>query len=151
MTDLNADGAGVTYGVGLVPGTQNLTRVGYAGWTLAAIVDNPSEFPEPHQVTLWGGWVPTDLDETPPATEVDGFCYPSPSVGDPNPGRLLVTAAEGDALIFGDFMYFGRTDEFTSTNLMWGPGNYFFMVYAGKGELSGQRLSPATVALVAVR
>jgi len=108
------------FAVGGVPGTQNMVKVSFAGWTMVVIVDDPTAFPDPHQVTLYRGWIPPETSESAPATEVTDFCYPDEN----EEGRLLVTAVEGDATIFGDYLLFGRETAWQNKNVMWGARNY---------------------------
>ncbi len=108
------------FGVGRVPGTQTRNLVNFAGWTMVVIVDDPVVYPDPHQVTFYRGWTPPATTESAPATAVEDFCYPS----DDEEGRLLFTAVEGDATIFGDYLLFGRSTAWQPKNVMWGARNY---------------------------
>ncbi|MBN2800900.1 MAG: hypothetical protein JXX28_17315, partial [Deltaproteobacteria bacterium] len=108
------------YGAGGIPGTQNRTREGFAGWTLITVIEDPLTYPDPHQVSIYRGWVRPAYAETDPPTHVSDFCYPS---DDGEEGRLLLTAVEGDARIRDDYLLFGNSTTWASKNIMWGRRN----------------------------
>jgi MYXO-CTERM domain-containing protein len=122
VTDVVAEWESGMYGVGSVPATQNLGPVSFAGWTLIAVVDDPSTFSEPNQISIYKGWTPTNNIDSGLVTEVDGFCYPDAGVL--QSGRLLASSAEGDAIIFGDSLRFGRSQTLDEDDNMAGVGNH---------------------------
>ncbi|MCO4748227.1 MAG: hypothetical protein KC912_25760 [Proteobacteria bacterium] len=128
--EVTAGGDGM-YGVGGVPGTQNFAFTGFAGWTLIVAFENPNVFTEPHQVTVYGGWAreSDDINATP--YSVDGFCYPTRS--QPPEGRVLISAAEGDAQIPGDALLFGNATTFgTAASQLLGASSPYDNLFASQ-------------------
>jgi clumping factor A len=130
VTDIGPTWMDGMYAVGGVPGTQVFGNTDFAGWTLAVVFTNDTVFPSSHQVTIWSGWREQNDNSytTPAPEEVNGFCYPDLG-GTPLPGRLLVTAVEGDSSITGDAFAFGNGTPLTAADRLEGvshPVDNFF-------------------------
>lgn len=82
----------------------NSSDTNHAGWTLAVVYENASH--PLRNLTLWGGGTVVSLTAGSTDVSLTGFKTPSSL---PITGKLFVSAQEGDAVIAGDRMYFGRT------------------------------------------
>lgn len=75
----------------------------HAGWTLAVIYESPSS--PLRDLTLWCGAAAVSIDRGSSDFSISGFITPEAA---PVSGKLFVSAQEGDAVIGGDRMLFGK-------------------------------------------
>lgn len=117
---VRAAGAGV-YSVKKVPAliptpTSLSSDTGHAGWTLAVVYEDSSA--PLRSLTLWCGAAAVSLAAGSTDVTVSGFLTPDAL---PVSGKLFVSAQEGDAVIGGDSLQFGKNAA-TLTSL-YGPNN----------------------------
>ena len=125
VTNLVAAGGAGRYAAGGIPATQGTTDNNNpsAGWTLVVVYE---DFAQPiRSLSLFLGLEQSGGE----AAEVAGFCTPPSG---PLSGRLAVSAMEGDALITGDNMLFGRTRFLDNTDRVQGPRNPLNNFFAGQ-------------------
>lgn len=109
VTPLVAAALNGTYAAGQIPALieaidASSSDTNHAGWTLAVVYENASH--PLRNLTLWGGGTVVSLTAGSTDVSLTGFKTPSSL---PITGKLFVSAQEGDAVIAGDRMYFGRT------------------------------------------
>lgn len=117
---VRAAGAGV-YSVkkvpALIPNPPSLSSdTGHAGWTLAVIYEDSSA--PLRSLTLWSGAAAVSLAAGSTDVTVSGFLTPDEL---PVSGKIFVSAQEGDAVIGGDSLQFGRNAATLSP--LYGPNN----------------------------
>lgn len=107
-TQVRAAGGG-TYTVGGVPSLiealdQRTSESNHAGWTLAVVYEDPTQ--PLRDLTLWCGGAAVSPSTGDTDVSLTGFITPAVQ---PITGKIFVSAQEGDAVISGDRMLFGRT------------------------------------------
>lgn len=107
-TQVRAAGSG-TYTVGGVPSLiealdQRTSETNHAGWTLAVVYEDPTQ--PLRDLTLWCGGAVVSPSTGDTDVSLTGFITPAVQ---PITGKIFVSAQEGDAVISGDRMLFGRT------------------------------------------
>lgn len=110
-----------TYAAGSVPALieaiDSFTlEINHAGWTLAVIYENAS-LPL-RNLTFWGGGTVVSLAAGSTDVTLTGFLTPEAL---PISGKMFISAQEGDAVISGDQMLFGKT--VASLQPVSGPNN----------------------------
>lgn len=125
-TQVRAAGGG-TYTVGGVPSLiealdQRTSETNHAGWTLAVVYEDPTQ--PLRDLTLWCGGAVVSPSTGDTDVSLTGFITPAVQ---PITGKIFVSAQEGDAVISGDRMLFGRTiAALTSLSGVNNPiGNFF--------------------------
>ena len=107
-TQVRAAGGG-TYTVGGVPSLiealdQRTSETNHAGRTLAVVYEDPTQ--PLRDLTLWCGGAVVSPSTGDTDVLLTGFITPAVQ---PITGKIFVSAREGDAVISGDRMLFGRT------------------------------------------
>lgn len=98
------------------------TETNHAGWTLAVVYEN--EALPLRNLTLWCGGTVVSPSEGSTDVTLTGFVTPDLQ---PVTGKLFVSAQEGDAVITGDRMLFGKnTASLTALSGPNNPANNFF-------------------------
>ena len=121
MTTLVKNAMSGTYSTGRVPALiealdARTLETNHAGWTLAIVYENPS-LPL-RDLTLWCGGVVVSPSAGSADITLTDFITPDLL---PITGRLFVSAQEGDAVLEGDRMLFGR--DAASLGTLSGPNN----------------------------
>lgn len=123
---VRAAGAGV-YSVKKVPAlianpSSLSSDTNHAGWTLAVVYEDAAQ--PLRSLTLWCGGTAVSLAAGSTDITVSGFLTPETL---PVSGKIFVSAQEGDAVIGGDSLRFGRnTSSLTSLQGPNNPANNFF-------------------------
>lgn len=121
VTALVQAALGGTYAVqgvpALIEALDNRTAdTNHAGWTLAVAYENPA-LPL-RNLTIWSGGAVVSPDTGSTTITVTNFLTPEVL---PITGKIFVSAQEGDAVLTGDQMLFGRTAA--TLALLSGPNN----------------------------
>lgn len=123
------------------------SETNHAGWTLAVVYENQS-LPL-RDLTLWAGGTVVSPSEGSTDVSLTGFITPDQL---PITGKLFVSAQEGDAVLTGDRMLFGK--DIASLSALSGPnnpvGNFFASQINGEdgtlapgGTFSGRNANAA--------
>lgn len=121
VTELVKSGMNGTYTAGKIPALieavdSRTAETNHAGWTLAVVYENAT-LPL-RDLTLWCGGAVVSPSSGDTDVALTGFVTPDlPTIT----GKLLVSAQEGDAVLTGDSMLFGRTTAALSP--LSGPNN----------------------------
>lgn len=127
VTALVQSALGGTYSVqgvpALIEALNNRTAdTNHAGWTLAVVYENPAQ--PLRNLTLWSGGTVVSPDSGSTTITVSDFLTPDVL---PITGEIFVSAQEGDAVLTGDSMLFGRSvatlEKLSGAN---NPQNNFF-------------------------
>lgn len=121
VTSLVQSGMSGTYSAGKVPALleaidSRTSETNHAGWTLAVVYENAG-LPL-RSLTLWSGGALVSASAGNTDVTLSGFVTPDTL---PITGKLFVSAQEGDAIISGDKLQFGKS--LASLQTLSGPNN----------------------------
>lgn len=121
VTSLVQSGISGTYSAGKVPALleaidSRTSETNHAGWTLAVVYENAG-LPL-RSLTLWSGGALVSASAGNTDVTLSGFVTPDTL---PITGKLFVSAQEGDAIISGDKLQFGKS--LASLQTLSGPNN----------------------------